>query len=853
MIRTRQASRLKSRLGKSLLMLILMAGLNFPAPAHPLGNFTINHFTRLEIGGEQVNLRFVVDMAEISTLQELQGDDVDGDGIPSQSELETYLARTLSQYVANLRLVVDDARVPLQVVNQTITSHTGEGGLPLLRIECDLVGRFPALNGRAARRLRFEDVNHPDRIGWREAVVRPAAGISVFDTNAFGGALTDELKTYPQDLTIAPLNERAIELSFVEGAAPANSGALRTRDINRSASLPNQAAGTAKQKGDAGLPSAGGKPRDRFAELIAVPELTFTVALLGLLIAAVLGAAHAFSPGHGKTVVGAYLVGSRGTASHAAFLGLTVTVTHTLGVFALGLVTLFASQYIVPERLYPILSFISGAIVVAIGLSLFVKRLRVQLGYSPQTHSHTAHEHDSAHDHAPGHSHASDQSHTHDHVHAHDHGHVHRHAQSRSHEHAHDSIAHAHDNLIHDHDSIARAHDNLVHEHGDGVHSHDGGTPHSHLPPGTDGSRVTWRSLLALGISGGLLPCPSALVVLLSAITLGRTGFGLLLVVAFSIGLAATLTAIGLIFVYAGRMMKRTSVFNRFGHLARVVPTLSAFVIACVGIVLCYEALAQAGALASVSAGLTKLFAIAVPPTGSLSTFSVLVFGFGLGLKHAVEADHMAAVSTIVSERRSLLSSSLVGGLWGVGHTISLFVVGVIVILLRVRIGERTALGLEFGVALMLIALGVIALVKLSRSGESHTHHHHHGARAHAHAHLHDGSPEPDPHTHHSLRIGKRPLIIGMVHGLAGSAALMLLVLSTIPAPLVALVYIIVFGTGSIGGMMLMSTLVGLPLHLTANNFTRANFALRGVAGLFSLCFGLFMVYEIGYVGGLFR
>lgn len=365
---------------------------------------------------------------------------------------------------------------------------------------------------------------------------------------------------------------------------------------------------------------------------------------------------------------------------------------------------------------------------------------------------------------------------------------------------------------------------------------------------------MTWRSLLALGVSGGLLPCPSALVVLLSAITLGRTGFGLLLVVAFSLGLAATLTAIGLIFVYAGRWMKRTSVFNRFGRFARVIPAFSAFVIACVGIALCYEALVQAGVFASVGASLGSLFAVPSTSNGSLSSFSVLVFGFGLGLKHAVEADHMAAVSTIVSERKSLLSSSLVGGLWGIGHTISLFVVGVIVILLRVQIGARTALGLEFCVALMLITLGVLALAKLANSGRArHTHHHQHGVRDHTHAHIHDGSTETDRHSHHDLRIGKRPLIIGMVHGLAGSAALMLLVLSSISAPLVALVYIVVFGIGSIGGMMLMSMLVGLPLQLTANNFKRANFALRGLAALFSLSFGLFMVYEIGYVDGLFR
>jgi sulfite exporter TauE/SafE len=237
----------------------------------------------------------------------------------------------------------------------------------------------------------------------------------------------------------------------------------------------------------------------------------------------------------------------------------------------------------------------------------------------------------------------------------------------------------------------------------------------------------------------------------------------------------------------------------------------------------------------------------------SLSTVSVLAFGFVLGLKHAVEVDHLAAVSTIVSERKSFLSSLLVGGLWGIGHTITLALTGVAVILLHVEISERTALALEFCVALMLVALGANALQKLWRGGHLHLHVHQHGGRAHVHPHIHDGTPERDPHTHHGFRTGVRPLLVGMVHGLAGSAALMLLVLSTISSPLVGLLYILVFGVGSVGGMMMMGALVGLPLYLTATRFTRANLAVRGLAGIFSLSFGLFMIYEIGFTRGLFR
>jgi sulfite exporter TauE/SafE len=189
--------------------------------------------------------------------------------------------------------------------------------------------------------------------------------------------------------------------------------------------------------------------------------------------------------------------------------------------------------------------------------------------------------------------------------------------------------------------------------------------------------------------------------------------------------------------------------------------------------------------------------------------------------------------------------------LWGIGHTISLLVAGAFVIIFRVRISERTELGLEFCVALMLVGLGAHALAKLLRGGRLHLHAHNHAGRWHAHPHIHTDAPDAAD-THHGFRLGARPLVVGLIHGLAGSAALMLLVLSSISSAWLGLAYIVVFGLGSIGGMMLMSVLVGLPLHVTARRFTRANLAVRGAAGLFSLLFGLLMVYEIGFVGGLF-
>lgn len=238
---------------------------------------------------------------------------------------------------------------------------------------------------------------------------------------------------------------------------------------------------------------------------------------------------------------------------------------------------------------------------------------------------------------------------------------------------------------------------------------------------------------------------------------------------------------------------------------------------------------------------------------GSVSIVSLLTFGFVLGLKHALDADHLAAVSTMASERRSILSSSLIGALWGLGHTSSLMAAGIVVIFLHFQISKHTEQALEFCVGIMLVVLGVNTLRKLARGGHVHVHVHEHGGHLHAHPHIHEHSEHAEPHTHHALRLGTRPLLIGIVHGLAGSAAITLLVLTTISSPVVGLLYIAIFGMGSIGGMMIMSTLFALPARFTAARFTRANLALRCLAGLFSLSFGLFMVYQIGFVDHLVR
>jgi len=275
--------------------------------------------------------------------------------------------------------------------------------------------------------------------------------------------------------------------------------------------------------------------RGTLADLVTVQELGVGVVAFALAVAAVLGAFHALEPGHGKTVVAAYLVGSRGTAQHAVLLGLTVTASHTAGVYLLGAVALYASRYVVPERLYPWLGVFSGVVIAVLGFSLVLRRYAA------------GHDHDREHGHAHGH---------HD-DHHHDHHHHH-------------------------------------HHHGPGMDTHDHHHDHHHHHHRSEGP-VSLPALVALGVTGGIVPCPAAVVVLLSALSLNRVGFGLLLIVAFSVGLAAVLITIGVLMVYARRVMAR---FSADGPLVlRWLPLASSAVITIVGVVITVQSLVAAGIL----------------------------------------------------------------------------------------------------------------------------------------------------------------------------------------------------------------------------------------------------------------
>jgi len=226
---------------------------------------------------------------------------------------------------------------------------------------------------------------------------------------------------------------------------------------------------------------------------------------------------------------------------------------------------------------------------------------------------------------------------------------------------------------------------------------------------------------------------------------------------------------------------------------------------------------------------------------------TVLVLGFALGLKHALDPVHMVAVSTIVSESKSIARSSLVGTFWGLGHTMSLLLAGIAVIAFRIRIPERMALWMEFAVALMLVILGAKALLKPLRGWNVHIHRHSHDGSSHIHLHLHRPGEEGAHHHRHLIGFGARPFFVGMVHGMAGSAALMILVLATIPSALAGLLYIAVFGLGSVGGMLIMSSLISMPFVLTRKRFRLLSEGLQVTVGLFSLSFGLFLAWHYGF------
>ncbi len=485
--------------------------------AHPLGNFTINRYAGLDLKPDGIHLDYVLDMAEIPAFQEIRRIDLNRDQQADPTESQTYATAQCDWIGQQLVLQAAGQGIPFALENSGVEYPPGVGGLATLRLSCDFQGS-PVFAG-ADLEVLFADHAYEHRLGWRE-ITLSSQGIPV-QSQVPSQSISQRLRAYPEALLKSPPAQR--QISFLLNPS------------GRAVSTTSESPGLSEQ-------SLEGRNSDGLTRLISLEHLDPLTIVVALGVAFVWGGFHALTPGHGKTVVGAYLVGSRGTALHALILGLTTTFTHMAGIFVLGGVALLASQSAVSEQIYPWLSMVSGLLVVAIGLSLGWQRWQ-EKSVSSEHHHHPHHHHEH---------------------HEHEHSEPHR--------------SHAPYDPLED----------PLEDPSEHTHSHPHG--HSHLPH--QGSRVTWASLLALGISGGVLPCPSALVVLLSAIALGRIGFGLALILAFSLGLAGVLTGIGLLLVYAKSWLdKLPTRFPQSPHLS----TLSALIIALVGLGMTHQALVQIG------------------------------------------------------------------------------------------------------------------------------------------------------------------------------------------------------------------------------------------------------------------
>jgi ABC-type nickel/cobalt efflux system permease component RcnA len=552
-------SRMRPRLIAALFFFVFLFTAVGEVTAHPLGNFSISQYSAIRVDKETVEIRYIIDMAEIPTFQEIQESGI----VPmtGDSSLQAYLERKAQMLSGGLRLEINGQRLTLSVDSRDIIFPPGAGDLPTMKIGI----RYRAKLGDAEAGeyvLRYHDNNFPGRAGWKEIIAFAGSSASILNSSVPETDRSSQLNDYPTDLLNSPPQELEAKLAFTTTTDPApvaSAASSRTdaritekaRTTNRfqvtrsDASQRSSDEKLLKQPAaepltnsriDPDSPKADDNnrvqlqanqqetPRNSFTDLITTKQLGLRIVLIALAVAVGLGAFHALEPGHGKTLVAAYLVGARGTMKHAFLLGLIVTAAHTVGVYLLGAVTLYASQYIVPERLYPWLGVVSGVMITSLGVALLVRRYRGKDGTSRHHHHHHVE-----------HSHGSD----------HDHHH---------HEHFHDRRAH---------------------------HRHD----LSQL--------VTFRELLTLGISGGIVPCPAALVVLLSAVSLNRIGFGLLLIVAFSAGLAAVLISIGILMVYARDFMSRFRTESRI--FTRWLPVVSSTIITLFGFGLIFQSVASAG------------------------------------------------------------------------------------------------------------------------------------------------------------------------------------------------------------------------------------------------------------------
>lgn len=462
----------------------LLWGTADPAQAHPLGNFTINHYAGINIQADRADIDYVLDMAEIPTFQVIQQWDPKHTLDPET--FNSYQLETCQDISAALTVSLNDRNLPLRLLGSSITFPEGVGGLATLRLTCQFQSLFSMeiRDGDPSSKLVFVNQVYPHRLGWREITV--SSETIPIQSPVATTSLSQRLESYPTDLLSSPLDQREVNISLYPQDP--------SLEVTEEAEIKHPFALFKSQ------PSLLGRQEDPITTLLGSKARDPLAIALALLIAFIWGGAHALTPGHGKTLVGAYLIGSRGTAADALVLGLTTTFTHTASIFVVGFIALGASQFLITEQLYSWLSLISGGMVITLGSYLFRQRF-IEL------RSNSDHHYDSQrNDH--------DHSHTHDH-----HSHTHNH-----HHHTHDHHSHTHDH-------------------------------HTHPIP----EKLNFSGLLAIGISGGLLPCPSALLVMLGSIGLGQIRFGFALVIAFSLGLAVVLTGIGLLFIYAQKWIPTES------------------------------------------------------------------------------------------------------------------------------------------------------------------------------------------------------------------------------------------------------------------------------------------------------
>ena len=473
---------LRCLLGASTIAIVLSVPAT-PAAAHPLGNFTVNVYGGIIVQPDAIVVDYVVDMAEIPAFRERRGIDADLDDTIDEQESLRYRSSTCARLADGLGVRVDDMSIALGALDvHALTFPQGAGGLSTLRLECRLSGAATIARGTA---VSVVDRNFPEAIGWRE-ITAAGDGVTLSNSDVPAVSATSRLTAYPA----AELPPDVRRAAF--SARPGGPGL---------AALPEPGAGPVGS--DATV--IGDRDDGLLASLVGRDELTPLLVAAMIAVALGVGALHALGPGHGKTLIGAYLVGAGGTVRQAVGVGAAISVMHTASVLALGLVVLSAERVFAPERVYPLLGLASGLVALALGSVLLVSRIHPMI-----------------------------------------------------------TEAHQHPDL---------------HPHVHGDDGHRGGSPSHGVAPSSPLSR---RGLMALAFSGGILPSPSALVVLLASVSLGRTVLGLTLIAAFSLGLASALVGVGVLTLRARDIAQR----RLTERAARLLPVASAAAIVAMGIFL---------------------------------------------------------------------------------------------------------------------------------------------------------------------------------------------------------------------------------------------------------------------------